>query len=579
MILAMNNENIDKIRHSLAHLLANVVKGKHPDAKLGIGPVVENGFYYDIEFTGEHKPSVDCLPKLEKMIKELIAQDIEFEKKEIGVDEAREIFKDEPYKLELIKELEEEGEKISIYQSGSLIDLCAGPHVKSTKEINPDAFKLTKIAGAYWRGNEENQMLTRIYGIAFETEKELTNYLELMEEAEKRDHRKLGKELDLFTFSNLVGTGLPMFTPKGTIIRTELQNTLFEISKKYNMMPVTIPHIAKRKLYETSGHADKFSDELIKVISHYDEFVMKPVNCPHHTQIYNSKPRSYKDLPLGYMESTMMYRDEKPGELGGLTRVRSITVDDGHIFCTTDQIKDEAKNIAKTIEEFYKKLGMFGDHWVSLSVRDSKDLGNYIGEPKDWDKAEQMLQEISDDLKLNAKRVEGEAAIYGPKLDYMFKDALGRETQLATIQLDFAMPKRFELTYTDKDGKDKTPVMIHRAILGSYERFMAILIEHFAGEFPLWLSPVQAIIIPVSEKFNDYGNKVLSELKENNIRVEIDTSDETLGKRIRSAELQKVPYVLVVGEKEMNANSVAVRSREDGDQGAIPLKDFVEKIK
>ncbi|HJL55674.1 MAG TPA: threonine--tRNA ligase, partial [Candidatus Paceibacterota bacterium] len=487
--------------------------------------------------------------------------------------------KNQPYKDELIDELAKKGEKLSFFQSGDFIDLCEGGHVKSTNEIDAKAFKLTKIAGAYWKGDEKNKMLTRIYGVAFENKKELDEYLKMQEEAEKRDHRKLGKEMGLFTFSPLVGTGLPLFMPKGVVIRTELYNELLKISKKYDVQQVEVPHIAKKRLYDVSGHSEKFGEELLKVVGHYDEFVMKPVNCPHTTQIYAAEPRSYRDLPLRYVESTMMYRDEKPGELGGLTRVRAITVDDGHIFCTTDQIKNEVKNIASIIEEFYSGLGMYGEHSVALSVRDPNNFDKYIGEEKDWDKAEKMLKELSDDLNLKAKRVEGEAALYGPKLDYVFKDSLGREWQLATIQIDFSMPKRFELTYKNKDGKDETPAMIHRAILGSYERFMAILIEHFAGAFPLWLSPVQVKVLPIGEVHQKFGGEVFEKLKENDIRTEFDDSNETLGKKIRQGKMEKVPYMLVIGDKEVEERKVTIENRDKGNQGTLEIDELIVKLK
>ncbi|MBT4850398.1 threonine--tRNA ligase [Candidatus Parcubacteria bacterium] len=571
-----NNEKIHKIRHSLSHILAMAILRKFPDAQLAIGPVIDNGFYYD--FLLPDSLSEADLPKVEKEMKKIISQKIKFEKSVISREEALKKYEEQNFKVELIDDLPKD-EKISFYSSGDFTDLCAGPHVEFSTEINPKAFKLTSTAGAYWRGDENRQMLTRVYGVAFENKEELDEYLAVLEEAKKRDHRKLGKELDLFSFSDLVGSGLPLWSPKGTVIRNELQKALLEISTKYGVTPVTIPHIAKRKLYEISGHAEKFSNELIKVISHYGEFVMKPVNCPHHTQIYDSRPRSYRDLPIRYMESTMQYRDEKPGEISGLTRVRSITVDDGHTFCLPDQIKQEAKNLASIIKEFYGNLGLFGQHWVSLSVRDPEKPEAYIGDLKDWEKSEKMLAELSDELKLNAKRVEGEAAIYGPKLDYMFKDSLGREWQLATIQLDFAMPKRFELTYTDKDGKNKTPVMIHRAILGSYERFLAILIEHYAGAFPVWLAPVQIKIISVGEGHIEYCQKLATKFMAENIRVELDTSDETVGNKIRKSSQEKISYTLVIGDKEMDSKDLAVRVRGKKDLLNIDQEEFITKIK
>jgi len=574
------SEHLAHIRHSLAHLLAAAVTKLWPDTKLTLGPAIDTGFYYDFDFSpttlsrgldtppragGEGEKGARIseadLPKIEQKMREVLKTWKGFEGKEVSAAKAKELFAGNPYKLELIEEIAKRGEKITLYTSGEFTDLCRGGHADDMKEMRNAGWKLDRVAGAYWRGDEKNKMLTRIYGLAFTTKEELEAYEKQREEAEKRDHKKLGRELDLFTFSDLIGAGLPLFTPRGTIMRDALKDRLLSISRKYGMLPVTIPHLAKRKLYEISGHADKFGDELLKVIGHYDEFVMKPVNCPHHTQIYASRPRSYRDLPLRYMESTMQYRDEKPGEIGGLTRVRAITCDDGHIFCRVDQIKDEAKNIAKIIEEFYTAVGLFGKHWVSLSVRDPKHLEKYIGTEEGWRNAESMLKEISDELELKAKRREGEAALYGPKLDYMFKDSLGREWQLATIQIDFAMPTRFGLEYSDADGAKKAPVMIHRAILGSYERFMAILIEHFTGAFPLWLSPVQVKILPVGEKFLAYAKTVRDTLAALDFRAELDESNETLGKKVRSAKVEKVPYWIVVGAKEESEKTVTLESR------------------
>jgi len=575
-----NTDNIEKIRHSLAHILALITKGRWSDTKLGMGPATENGFYYDFEFK-HHAPSQEDLFKIEADMKDLIKKGIIFTHEDISTEEAKKLFKNEPFKIELIKELEQKNATVSIYRSGDLIDLCNGPHIKSTEEINPEAFHLTKIAGAYWKGDENNQMLTRIYGVAFVTKEELNDYLKMVEEAEKRDHRKLGKELDLFTFSDLVGSGLPLFTPKGAMMRDSITKKIQSIQKKYGYENVWIPHIAKKELYEASGHWEKFEDDLFRVKGKSEaQFVMKPMNCPHHTQIFASSMRSYKDLPIRFAEVTTNYRDEKPGELLGLSRVRSLTQDDGHVFCSIEQIEMEIKNIISVIREFYSSLDMFKatDYWVSLSVRDPSMPEKYLGHNEHWNKAESILEKVAGEEKLNYKKVNGEAAFYGPKLDFMFRDSLGREWQLATVQLDFAMPERFKLKYTDKNGEAKVPVMIHRAIAGSLERFLSVIIEHFAGAFPLWLSPMQVTIIPVSEKFNDYGEKVLDELKEVGIRAEIDKSDDTLGKRIRHAETQKIPFVLVVGSKEEEAETVAVRSREDGDRGAVPLKDFIESI-
>jgi len=555
--------------------MAEAVMEFWPKAKLGMGPAIENGFYYDFKFL---RPLQEQdLEKIEKRMKELILQKQKFEKQKISKSRAKKLFAIQPYKLELIKDLP--GQTVSVYKSGEFVDLCKGPHVKSTKEINPNAFKLTKIAGAYWKGSEKNKMLTRIYGLAFETEKELKDYTKMMEEAEKRDHRVLGKKLDLFTFSEIVGPGLPMYTPKGTIIKEELQKKIEKICRNHGFEKVSAPSLAKIDLFETSGHAKKFADELFYVTSKTGhKFVMKPVQCPHQTQIYASKPRSYKDLPIRYMESDKQYRAEKPGEIGGLTRVYAITVEDGHVFCTREQVKDEIKTLINIVKEFYTLFGLLGNHWVSLSTR-GKDFSKYIGEKKDWNLCEKILQEVSDEMGLKAKKCPGEAALYGPKLDFMFKDAIGKEIQIPTVQIDFATPKRFKLSYTDKDGTKKTPVMVHRAILGSYERLIALLIEHYAGAFPVWLSPIQVAVIPISKKHDDYAKKIEKQLKDNNIRVELKSENETLGKKIREAETQKIPYLLIVGDKEISANTVSIRERGRGDMGQLEVDKFLNKIK
>jgi len=573
--------NLEILRHSASHVLAAAVLEMFPEAKLAIGPAIENGFYYDFDLPRTLIP--EDLEILEEKMRAIIRADHSFERAELSIEEALEKFQeaDQPYKVELITDLEKAGEKkVSIYHSGHLVDLCAGPHVDSTGEIDPEAFRLTKIAGAYWKGDEKNKMLQRIYGVAFENKKELDEYLKMLEEAEKRDHRKLGKELDLFCFSDLVGPGLPLYTPKGTTIKDELQKHIESVCRKYGFQKVSAPSLAKEELFEISGHAKKFGDELFHVTSEKKHnFVLKPVQCPHQTQIYASKIRSYKDLPIRYMESDKQYRAEKTGEVGGLSRVYAITVEDGHSFCRVEQVKDEIKNMVNIIKDFYSALGLWDNHWVSLSVRDYDHPEKYIGDTKDWDICEKMLQEISDEMGLDAQRREGEAALYGPKLDFMFKDATGREIQIPTVQVDFATPKRFGLEYINEKGEKVPPVMVHRAILGSYERFLVLLIEHFAGAFPLWLSPVQVMIIPVSEKFNKYGEKILAELKENNIRVEIDKSDESLGKRIREAEKQKIPYMIVVGEKEEKDETVAVRNRGQKEQSVIKIDEFIEKIR
>lgn len=578
----MESDKLHDIRHSLAHLLAIAVLRHDPKAKLAIGPVIDNGFYYDFLLS---KPlSETDLPTLEKEMRRLAEKNLDFIGREISKADALKMFANQPFKLELIDELSKEGSKLTVYTTGDFTDLCRGGHVRNTSEIPADAFKLEKVAGAYWRGDEKKQMLTRIYGLAFESKDELDSYIAAQAEAAKRDHRKLGKELDLFTFSELVGPGLPLWTPKGHLLREALTDKLWSLSKKYDYQKVTIPHIAKIDLYEKSGHAAKFKDEFFYVrgAQSNDEFVFKPMNCPHHTQIYASRPRSYRDLPLRLNELTMMYRDEKPGQLLGLTRVRSISIDDAHIFCTPDQIKDEVRIIVKIIKEFYTSLDMYrkGEtFWVSLSVRDPKTPEKYLGKDENWNKAEQYLQEISDEFGLDAVRKEGEAAFYGPKLDFMFKDALGRERQLATAQIDFVQPERFGLEYVSPDGKKETPVMVHRAVAGSLERFIAIMIEHFAGAFPTWLSPAQAVVIPVSEKFNDYATEIYKKLKEEDIRAEFDSDNDTLGKKIRNNKLKKTPYLIVIGAKEAESGTITVESRDKGQMKDLKVEDFADLIR
>lgn len=599
-----NDQEIHAMRHSLAHIMASAIAKIWPEAKFGVGPVIDNGFYYDVDVSKSITP--EDLKKIEREMDKIIKQDLPFERIELPITAAISMFKKsrQPFKVSLLEDLAKHGTTlakdidreqlgvedvdakvttVSLYKHGDFEDLCRGPHVKSTGKVGP--YKLTKVSGAYWRGDEKNPQLQRIYGVAFESQQELDDYFKLLQEAERRDHRKLGKELDLFTFSDLVGPGLPMYTPRGTTIIEELKNALKEIGKGHGMQQVSIPHLAKLELYKISGHADKFEEELFRVKSHYNqEFILKPVNCPHHTQIYAAQPRSYRDLPLRYVEQTMQYRDEKPGQISGLARTRGFTVDDGHTFCRADQIKDEAAVIVQIIQDFYEKLGLWGNHWVSLSVRDGSDQSKYIGEADDWDMAEKMLQEVSDQFSLGAKRMEGEAAIYGPKLDFMFKDALGRETQLATVQLDFAMPKRFGLEYTDADGSQKTPVMIHRAILGSFERFIMLLIEHYAGAFPVWLAPEQIRIISLNDSAEilDYAGLLAINMREVGLRVETDFSNESVGKKIRNAELYKVPYSIVVGPEEVKSNRLKPRSRKDlHDLGGSVFEpgDFITEVR
>jgi threonyl-tRNA synthetase len=579
------SHKIEILRHSLSHILAAAVYEMFPDARFGMGPAVENGFYYDFDLPRTLIP--EDLEILEEKMRRIIKENHKFKRAEITADIAIKDFSKakQPYKIELIKDLQKKAKskktlRVTCYMLYDFVDLCSGPHIESTGEINPKSFKLTKISGAYWKGIEKNKMLQRIYGVAFGNPKELRQYLAMMQEAEKRDHRKLGKELDLFCFSDLVGPGLPLFSPKGTLIIDELQKHIESVCRKYGFEKVSTPHLAKIELYDKSGHKQKFGEELFHVSSHHKQnYVLKPVQCPHQTQIYASKKRSYRDLPIRYMESNKQYRDEKPGEISGLNRVIAITVEDGHSFCRVDQVKSEMKNMVNIIKDFYSALGLWGKHWVSLSVRDRKHPEKYIGDIKDWDTCEKMLGEISDEMKLKAVKREGEAALYGPKLDFMFRDAIGKEIQIPTVQLDFATPKRFDLTFIDKDGKEKSPVMVHRAILGSYERFLVLLIEHFAGAFPLWLSPVQVEIIPVSEKYEKYAKDIFQKLFAENIRVIMKDSNESLGKRIREAQNQKINYMLIVGEKEMKAKTVAVRDRGKGDLGAMDVEKFLEKIK
>jgi threonyl-tRNA synthetase len=572
----MEND-IDKIRHSLAHLLAIAVKAKYPEAKLGIGPTIENGFYYDFDF-GTTVPPESELLDLEKDMRALVSKNIDFVRAEINADEAKNIFESEPYKLELIADLEKTGEQISTYTSDSLTDLCAGPHVSSTGEIARDAFKLTRIAGAYWRGDEKNKMLTRIYGVAFANKGELDNYLEMLAEAEKRDHKKLGKELDLFIFSELVGPGLPIYTFRGATVRREIVNYSNELQSEIGYQEVHTPNINKAELFKVSGHYEKYKDDMLKVTSNYtkEEYFLKPMNCPQHTQVYASKLHSYRDLPVRIADFANLYRDEKPGELSGLTRLRSFCQDDGHSFCRPDQIKQEFENVLAAIRKAMTTYGM--DYYIRFSTWDPEHPEKYLGDPATWETAQRKLKEILVDNKIEYRDGVGEAAIYGPKMDFISKDSLGREWQISTIQLDFIMPERFGLKYIDEDGKEKTPVMVHRAIVGSPERFLGILIEHYAGNFPTWLTPVQVKILPISEKQMDYAKEVFASLKENGVRVELDESNETLGKKIRSAKMQKIPYLIVLGDKEIEEKMITIEKRgmEKGEK--ISLVDFAKNI-
>ncbi|MFA4890249.1 MAG: threonine--tRNA ligase [Candidatus Paceibacterota bacterium] len=574
-------QKVENIRHSLAHLLAMAVLEKFPKAKLGIGPVIENGFYYDF---GGISLSPDDLPKLENKMRELIKEKIKFEKSETDAKKAREIFKGQQFKLELIEELTNSPQPtaISIYKSCSesrklkaescFTDLCAGPHIESTKEINPDAFKLMKIAGAYWKGSEKNPMLTRIYGVAFNTKQEFEAHLKMLEEAEKRDHRKIGKDLDLFSFHE-EGSGFPFWHPKGKIIFNLLTDFIREENKKREYGEVATPPILNKNLWLTSGHWEKFKENMYFTEIDKQEFAVKPMNCPGTILIYKENSHSYRELPLRFAEFGLVHRHELSGVLHGLFRVRSFTQDDAHVFCAPKQLNDEILQMVDYAIDTYKKTG-FGEYEIFIATKPEK----YIGEDAVWERATEALASALKNKNIDYKIKEGEGAFYGPKIEFNVKDAIGRNWQLGTIQVDFSMPQRFSASYIDEKGNKQTPVMVHRAILGSLERFIGVLIEHYAGALPVWLSPTQVIVIPISEKFEDYGQKVLAELKENNIRAEIDNSNETLGKRIRSAEMQKIPYILVVGEKEQSVNTIAVRSRK-GNEDPTPLENFIERIK
>jgi threonyl-tRNA synthetase len=571
----MKHSNIDNIRHSLSHLLASAVLKKYPNTKLGIGPVIENGFYYDFLF--ENPISESDLKDLEKEIRFLISEKIDFKKEKITLANTKELFKDQPFKLELAEEYAKEGRDLSIYKSGDFTDLCEGGHIKNTSEINADSFCLSKLAGAYWRGNENNTQLTRIYGLAFESKKELEDYLKLLEEAEKRDHKKLGPFLDIFTFSPLVGAGLPLWTPKGTLLRNILDDFVWSLRKEYGYEQVDIPHIAKKDLYETSGHWAKFKDELFKIKTREGhEFVIKPMNCPHHTQIYARKQWSYRELPQRYANTTKCYRDEQTGELSGLSRARSFTQDDAHVFCRLSQSKDEFLKIWDIVHRFYRTFGF--NLKVRLSLHDPKQPEKYLGDASKWKMAEQTLREIVTEKNADFFEGIGEAAFYGPKLDFMAKDSLGREWQVATIQLDVNMPERFGLTCVNENSEAENIVMIHAAIMGSLERFLSIAIEHFAGAFPFWLSPVQVSILPISEKYNKYSSDVLTDLKNAGIRAELVDKNETIGKKIRDAENQKTPYIVVIGEKEEKNKTVALRKRKQGDLGEIKVESLIDRL-
>jgi len=569
-------EKLQNIRHSLAHLLAASVMDLYPETKRTIGPAIDNGFYFDFEFL---QPISDTdLAKIEKNMRKILPTWNTFEKSELSGEEAKKEYPGNPYKHELIDEFTKDVAKVSFYKSGSYSDLCKGGHVENMKEISVDSFKLDRVAGAYWRGDEKNKMLTRIYGLAFENKTELEAYLEQREEAKKRDHRKIAKEQDLLVFSDLVGTGMPMFTPKGNIVRNAIIGFSRELNNELGFGEVHTPNFNKAELFKISGHYDKYKEDMLTVQSQYSEedFFLKPMNCPQHTQIYASRPRSYRDLPIRYSDFANLYRDERPGELSGLVRLRCFAQDDGHVFCRKDQIEEEVSNILNAIEKALKLYKI--DYWMRLSLRDPNNKEKYLGTDEIWENSQAIMKKLLDAKQINYRAAEGEAAFYGPKIDIMAVDALKREWQISTIQLDFNQPNRFELEYTDSDGSKQTPVMIHRALIGSPDRFMGILIEHYAGAFPLWLAPVQVKIIPVRTNHNDYAKEIYELLKANNIRVELDDADANLGSKVRDAKNNKVPYWIVLGDKEIEAAKVTLESRDAGQLGQMSKEELVSKL-
>ena len=578
-----NKEHLFKLRHSAEHVLTQAMMNLYRREKIvmAMGPATDEGFYFDFE-TKDIKISEENFSKIEKEMFKIINKGFDITRHEIEISDARELFKDNSYKQEWLDEIEAAGEKATVYWTGepnadgSFVDLCKGPHVGNTKEIG--AIKLLSIAGAYWRGDEKNQMLTRIYGTAFESREELKAHLHMLEEAKRRDHKKLGKELDLFTFSNLVGAGLPLWTPKGTLIRNLLDDYVWKLRSEKGYQRVTIPHITKRDLYETSGHWGKYEDDLFKIETREGHtFAMKPMNCPHHTQIYDHVPRSYKDLPQRYSETTMVYRDEQSGELSGLSRVRCITQDDAHVFCRESQLDDEMLAIWDIIETFYKDTG-FPKLEVRLSLHDSEKMQNYLGEEEDWKRWEAGLRSLAQKRGVEFVEEKGEAAFYGPKIDFIAYDSIGREWQVATIQADRNMPERFDLLCANEENEQERIVMVHAAIMGSIERFMSILIEHHAGAFPVWLSPVQAVVLPISDRHLEYAREVEAKALELGLRVEVADTNESLSKKIRNAQKGKIPYSLVVGDKEGEDKTVAVRRRGEKAQEVISVDKFLGNL-
>ncbi len=573
----MEKEQLENLRHSCAHLLAAAIQELYPQAKRTIGPPIENGFYYDFDFL-DTKISEGDLLKIEEKMHEIVKSWNTFEKKDVSVEEAKAYFEGNEYKCELIDEFSGENKSLTFYSCGNFTDLCRGGHCEHPDQELKN-FKLLSVAGAYWRGDENNKMLTRIYGTCFASSEALEAHLNMLEEAKKRDHRKLGKELGLFIFSDLVGPGLPLFTPKGTLVRAEIVKYLRELNASIGFQEVHTPNINKAELFKVSGHYDKYKEDMLEVKSHYTDevYYLKPMNCPQHTQIYASETRSYRDLPLRFADFANLYRDERPGELSGLTRLRCFAQDDGHAFCREDQIQQEFTDILGAVKQALQTFGL--NYWIRFSLRDEQAKEKYLGDDVLWENAQSTMRRLLQENNIEFKEAEGEAAFYGPKMDIMAKDSIGREWQISTIQLDFNMPKRFGLVYADHDGIEKNPVMIHRAIIGCPERFLGVLIEHYGGVFPVWMAPVQVALLPVSGEKHLEGAKIMAqEFVAAGIRVEVDRADETVGNKIRKASQSKVPYILVVGDKELGGEPLMVRIRGQEAQEKMEKGAFVERV-
>lgn len=592
----INNTDVEMLRHSLSHVMAAAIFDLWPKAKFAIGPAIDSGFYYDIDF-GDVKINEENLNEIEKKMQHLLRQNLKFERVEINIKEAlaKEKANEQIYKQELIEDLIKVRETtVSYYKLGNFFDLCRGPHVESTNKITKGSFKLSKLAGAYWRGDEKNKMLTRIYGLAFKTKEELDNYLHMLKEAEKRDHRKLGKEMELFLIDPVVGLGLAMWQPKGAMLWRIMEDFWYKAHLENGYELVRSPHIGSRKLWETSGHWDFYSDSMYpplevgrsleeakankKANVPIEEYLLKPMNCPFHVILYNSKPRSYRELPKRWAECGTVYRYEKSGELSGLTRVRGFTQDDAHIICTKEQVRDELSRLTKFITYIFNTFG-FNDYKVYLSLGDPKNKEKYTGSDEGWEFTQKVLEEVAQEEKLDYVKEEGEAAFYGPKLDYKVKDCLGREWQCSTLQFDFNLPDRFDMAFVNAKGEKEKPYMLHNALFGSFERFVGVLIEHYAGAFPVWLSPVQVKLVAVSEKHIEFVQKLASEFNKENIRVELDISDETVGNKIRKAVAEKVPYMLVIGDREMASDKLAVRDRGEKTTREIGKEEFIKEVK